>query len=54
MYYYYKQIAETGVEFSPNLLKVLFTNNNHYSLLVPADNNPNYNIYYYIIFIFLN
>ena len=44
MHYYYKQIAETGVEFSPNVLKVLFTNNNHYSLLVPADNNPNYNL----------
>lgn len=39
-------MAEIGVQFSPNILKVLFTNNNHYSLPVPSENKNNDNLEY--------
>lgn len=39
-------MAKIGVQFSPNILKVLFTNNNHYSLLVPSENKNNDNLEY--------
>ena len=45
-YYYYKILAKIGVQFSPNILKVLFNNNNHYSLLVPSENKNNDNLEY--------
>lgn len=45
-YYYYKILVQIGVQFSPNILKELFTNNNHYSLLVPSENKNNDNLEY--------
>lgn len=39
-------MAKIGVQFSSNILKVLFTNNNHYSLLVPSENKNNDNLEY--------
>ena len=37
--YYNKRIADIGAEFNTNKIYVLFTNDNHYSLLIPSKHN---------------
>ena len=41
--YYYKLLAEIGEENAPNDINVLFTNNNHYSLIISNQSQINNN-----------